>query len=862
MSQEAKKTLIARNQGSGVAGGISPVMRTTDWYGDSEHVETVLHDEYHMCYIPTSDALCRQVYIAANPDPLDKFGAKLTGHYRALSNLGSSGSPDIYKNVEVRMYLDRSKMAIVVNSFSPDGKIAYCNSPVIGAYAEGSFMVPDDDTSAEAEELRQEYRESMHFEAQRDEQGKAVLDSDGKEVLIPVLYYRCWFAVVAVRSNPYPPMVGAATLYRDVAAAAQLDENAFAQKYRASVVIKHTFIKDLFGNYPEKAYLRVLKKAVDGQREFWLDYLPLNPIKSLSENPEEAQFGKVTFHLDDLEPGTEYDVFVVEPVAVASDSSSIKDRKSKLLHMLGDSALYTMLRTYNRGNLEGNGSQARAMFDALTERQLADSTTPGPSADEIKATQVAFWSANVLEQSFRVTRFKTPTAPNDTKKQISYFAGSCFGGTLDGMKGMPNIPHDFMVLLGDKFYNDNVRGAFEDFMANYEAFLKNESAARAFASSCLYTLSDDHENADNWFRNIFISRFNSDKVILTADEKAIYDKMMAIPAIRAMIVSRLTNQFPMPLSPLARIEAAAKANDMFWPNAPSRIDALDKASNGSFRVRYGAMNVILLNSNPEVDANGSVKYSAVEGTWTPGATPAQDTFTKPPGETRYNFIPETSVAFLKRILSETGKDAATCHSVFFSSDVACMFKNYYAVLKKQNMAGAIAAIRATDPNAEIPTATINSMYDKKFAAAEYDNADNYAAQVLGLVNWIKEKGITNVFFHTGDPHSSLIKYMDKENVIVSVCTSSVSTYRASGYNLMLATNLDAEDTILALSGNSYAHLTFDPVAKTMNVALRYAEEVRGEAVIPLSKKKPSLKQEVSAATPSSGSGWLGRFAPF
>ena len=864
-----ERNLIVIGQDHGVAGGIENGMYTTDWYGDSEFWENELvKEEIHHCYIPTKDELCRQVYIATDPDPNDVFSMALRGKNQAENPLPSTGLRDIYKYVEVRLKLDQSELPIVVESFSADGKIAYCKSPVIGLYAEGAFSVPSNDVSLEAEEARTEANQNVYWIPRKNEKGELVIGANGEQEMISVLYYKCRFSKVAIRPNPFPPRVGAVTLYKE-----PLPSQARDDRYRASAVVKHNFIKSSLGNYPEKAYLRLLKKVEDGEREFFLDYIPKQPLKNLSDNPEEAAMGIVTFGLDDLEPDTEYTVFVVEPAAIASDSSSIKDRKSKLLQLLGDSTKFSLIRKYNRGNLEGSGANYEQIFGNSIERDLNSSTAPGPSADEIKATLIAFWNANLLPQSFRLTKFRTPASPSNRTKVVTYGAGSCFAGTQNGLSHIDRVQHDFFVLLGDKSYNDNVRGDFKDFMANYEAYLKNLYFQLLLCSSSIYTLSDDHENADNWFRNILISRFNTSQFLLTPLERAIYDKMMAIPSIKALIVTRLTNQFPLSLSPLPRIQAANKANEMFWPNTPHRVDTTDRAPNGSFRVRNGCFNLIFLNSNPVVNANNSVPYDAVVGTWTPGATPAEDTFTKPPGETRNNYIPEVSVAFLKQILLESGKDAATCHAVFFSSDIAPMFKKYYEVLKKQNMQGAIAALRAADPNAEIPVDLINSMYDKKFSASEYDSADNYPGQLGGLQKWMEEKDIRNVFFHTGDPHSSLCKYMNKKQVIVSVCTSAVSTYRASGYNLMLATNMDADDTILALSNNAYAQMQFDPVARTMSIALLYGDKVRGRAVIPLAPaKKPKSEQEdeaihVEQAAPSApptakAPTWLGRLVPF
>lgn len=764
-----------------IAGGTGARLRATDWYNTSETNYTVLYQETYMCQISTRNGLRNIATISASPDPDAVFSKWFTEPLVGPSVLGNgaAASNKLYFSDEVWVTIDQSKLPLTVGSFSADRKTAVVTSSLIGSFAEASFQAPD--------------------------------PADPTKT-IPVLIYPLTFYRVALYPNPYGVIVGAIATYSEPRQC----------RDRVSAVAVTVFPKDYLGRLPNTVYLRMQVKVVKDGKETFVDYVPANPIRGSPEAPATNEFGLVRFEIDDLDLNSTYTIAIIDITDNPYDSSTIRERKQNLKTLIADPKYFAFIRSLNPG-------ESHVHHD-----ELADSSMPADLDLNNPNQSIYFYNANILDQTPKLTTFQTPPSPRDTCTPITFIAGSCFAGTLDAFEGAYKVPHMFSVLDGDIYYNDNSDGSIKDFIANYMGWLKNVNGQRTITSSGVYTLRDDHEVADNWYRLIAISRFNVARYLLdngvpTGPENTLYNKILSIPQTAARIPFRRTNQFQSSLASSERIKNAFDAYNMFWPAVPYKIDPKDMSSNGCFRVRWGNMNMILLNSNADLNADLSVTYHAVEGT----LSADQQSFTRPPVES-YNYIPPESVKFLKKILKE--KDAGF-NAVFFSSDVGLLFNNRYEFLREQFKKTAIAAIRSTDPSAPIPYPVIESLYEKLFNAFNYDNPDGYHEQIDQLIKWIKKNNVYNVAFFTGDPHSSLVRYLDEENVILSACLSSVSTYRASGANLLTASNLDSNETLVSLSNNSYGALEYDPNTATLDIKLRYADEVRATATIKLKKRR-------------------------
>lgn len=824
----SSRKLVTWQQTGSAAGGADRYLRATDWYNTSEtRINRIFEPETHMCYISTRDDLRDRIFIAPSPDPDAVFSKKLTEPLVGPSLLGTGAaqSAALYTcEPMVFLFLDKTKMPLVIESFAADRKSATCASSIIGNYVDAGFKAPVPAAEGGGGTIAKHAKcddsddndEPRFVMPAIDRHGNAIVGADGVQETMTVVYYPCTFIRVALSPNCYGSTIGALSVYTS------------GRRDRASGVLTAFFPKNYLGQYPKQTYLRMQIRVMEGDREKWLDYIPLDPIKGSDTESATDEYGIVRYLIDDLALGTKYVAWVVDITANPNDSSTIRDRKRNLKTLTFDTVYFQSLRAYNPGNISANCESSAA----TPQLNLADTSLPVSAelAASRASQSIYYWQATTLDQPIHKTTFDTPFAASDKRQPISFIAGSCFAGTLDALEGAHKLGVNFNVLLGDKSYNDNSRGTVSDFIANYMGWLRNDNGQRTLVSSALYTVTDDHENADNWFRNIAISRFNTARYFLDngayfGPENDLYKLIAGIPSTAAKIPFRLTNQYAATLSTSERVKNAFEANSRFWPTAPFKANATDISPNGSFAVQWGNMLAIVLNSNTDVNGDGSVPYNAVEGTLSADGT----SFVRPPVES-YNYLPPESLNFLKRVLREK---KAGCYSVFFSSDVSCMFRNYYTFLRADFVQTATAAIRSTDPDAPIPYELISSLYEKLFNAFNYDSPDGYHKEIGDLVAWIKQRNIHNVFFYTGDPHSTLVRYLDKDNVIVSACLSAVSTYRASGANLTLASNLESDSTIISLSNNAYGHMEYDPVKGTVDIKLRYGEEIRARASIPL-----------------------------
>ena len=544
-----------------------------------------------------------------------------------------------------------------------------------------------------------------------------------------------------------------------------------ACKKTCSVIIKALFNKNYLGNYPTDTYLRMMKRDRKG---IWTDYLPVGSIKLGLVDSE----GFIEYQVSGLEPGTAYTAWVVDISASPSDSSTVAENKRKVK---------TFIATKTVAELQDN---------------------------------LYFWNANALNMEQTACHFYTPF-PVDSRKPIRFMAESCFAGTLDGFKDSFITGQDeyhLHVLNGDKYYQDNADYTIPtDYIRHYKALARNHNMLFALKQTGSYSMRDDHEVADNWYRNIVLRAGNVAAFQTTPAETALYNAIMANASLATQVVFRRTNQFPLVTPPNSAIQYAFDAESQFFPARPAGVGV-----NDSYSIPWGCAEFFFINSNAFLNTDGSVTYfaSGVQ-VMAPGTNPGD--FVPIPGA-KPQFIPGPSYNFLKNGLKNS---KARVKIVIFSTDLKLVFKDKYKEIRDEFFRIAkIADPTATD-------ALIGSTYDKIFTAFNYDNPDGYAEQIEELLKYMDEIAVNNVFFITGDPHVSNVSYMNKKRNHVSCCFSSVGTNRASGYPLLFQGNLDKENAILSLNNNSYGDITIDPSMMTVSIKLRFADEVRGTAEIPI-----------------------------
>lgn len=793
---KSRSKFTSTHETGSASGPWTGFLRTTDWYNDSENNFNKIWDKTYMCQISTQNGLRHIVRICDSPDPSATFSKKFTEPLVGTSEIGSgtARSNKLYWRDEVWMYLDKSELPYVIDSFSADGKQAYANCGVVGNYADSSYQAPEPDQHGNKMLCATgDYIDDQFVAPCYDQEGKLLTQGETAEAaLVPVVIYPCRFVRVALNSNCYGCTSGAVDVY--------LNEEG---KKRVSVTITATFAKNYLNQYPITTCLRLQKRTKRKNQELYVDYVPAHPIQGDAEHPAADEFGKVRYYVDDLDLDAHYSPWVLDITPYDYDGSAIKEKKVNLKTLIADPVYFAKLRT---------------ITNAMANGKLPNNTPQ----DDIDACMY-YWNAAALAQPSKLSKFSTPP-DTDSKEDIPFMAGSCFAGTLNGYKNAYEIEHKFNVLVGDVSYNDNCRDNKSDFMHNYLGWLKNKNGQATLNSKSLYTLRDDHEVVDNWYSNIFISAFNTPKYRLdngawTGPENDLYNAIATNPQTAAKIVFRKTNQYSSFLTPSNRIKNAIEANNQTWPTLPAH----GVTENGCFAVPWGKLLAIFLNVNPTQNADGSTNYHFVEGV----ASPDNTTFTRDTSKDEgYNYIPPKSLEFLKEQLENSKAEG---YAVFFSKDIGCVFNNRYEFLSHEFTKIA----KQAQPN--VAQEVIDSLRDRLFYAFNFNSSDGFHPQINNLIDWMKAHKCKNVFFITGDPHATLFKYLDEDNVYVSCCSSSLSTYHASGGNMLLATNIDSDKTILALASNSYADFLFSPSERKMFVVLRYGDQVRAAAEIPLAR---------------------------
>jgi hypothetical protein len=552
---------------------------------------------------------------------------------------------------------------------------------------------------------------------------------------------------------------------------------------RASIIIKACFIPfnpQLPGSIPLPidTYLRMQVQRSDGK---WADYIPEGAIKT---GAVDAQ-GFVEYIVTGLEPGTKYTAYVGDITVRATDSSGTRRNKTVL------KTLYTT-------------NAIESLYD-----------------------NIYWWNVNRIDQPTRLATFWTPF-PKGSQRILRFMTGSCYAGTIEAYKNATtDVDFHFQFMNGDTYYQDNSRNPNPlaippvpdtDFIEHYKGNLYVKTMREVLQATGLYAIPDDHEVSDNAGTNSVLFPGNQSQYILTAGaEQTLYNLMFNTPNTvtspnAPFNVFPLSNQFSQAPLPNTRFIAAFKAFDQMWPGRP-----IDSDVNKNFTVNWGETDIIGTWSQTYVLQDLSIRYWARPSIVQPNGTII---FLNEPNQ----YIPNPALFFIQNALRNS---TALVKVVFFSKDLHLVWKRQYDEIKVRFFQIA----RAVDPNAS--DALIKTIYDKTFRSFNFDSPDGYADQVDGLFKWIADNDIRNVFFFTGDPHVSYLRYENRDVNLVNCCTSAVSTNRASGYPLLLQSNIDIEDNLFSISLNSYAAVEVNPKNNTVTVIGNYADEKRGKAVIPL-----------------------------
>ena len=424
-----------------------------------------------------------------------------------------------------------------------------------------------------------------------------------------------------------------------------------------------------------------------------------------------------------------------------------------------------------------------------------------------------------LPQPMTIPRFKTP--PSDSSKRpIRILTGSCVDGSMEALDTLDQINFDFAVWNGDNYYQDNGT-TYQDFIRRYDSLFRNEYYWRSIMSQTNYFNADDHEVEDNWDTKI---QFTSDNVAnfqLTPIENTLYNGITANPANVPYIIwtrNGATGQQPIQLSSNSRIRQAFDAFDRALPTMPYNKDHITR----SYKESWGQVEAIFVNSKPYLYENNDVEYFKRHVLVHPDGT--KEVL---PGPNQY--IPGPSLEFLKKSLIEAGSRIKV---VFLSVHLATVYSKFKPEIREKF----IQMARLTDP--VVPLETINSLFDKLFLVREADRADAYAEQVAEFLEWIKKKGITNVFFMTGNPHNTTIEYLNKENCIVEICSSSFGNYRSNAYDSQFFGDPSDPKWILNVSQNTYADILVDGQGEGLvKVRVGFADKDEAVVDIKLAKNK-------------------------
>lgn len=553
-------------------------------------------------------------------------------------------------------------------------------------------------------------------------------------------------------------------------------------KERASMIIKACFLPlnpTLTVNpaLPVDTYLRMQKQTKDGK---WVDYIPPNAIKT---GEVDAQ-GFVEYVLTDLDPETKYTAYVADITVRSTDSATTRRNKTVLKQLYLNNPIASL---YNN---------------------------------------IYWWNVNRIDQPTRLATFWTPFEKG-SKRTLKFITGSCYAGTLDALQNATtDVEYHFQFKNGDTYYQDNARTPDPnavppvpdtDFIEHYKGLLYVKSEREILQATGLYAIPDDHEISDNASTNSVFFPGNQSEFLLQGAEAVLYNAMFNTPNTvtspnAQYNVFPASNQFTYNPLPNTRFIAAYKAFDQFWPARP-----IDADSNKNFAVNWGETDIIGTWSQAAILDDLSVRYWARPSIVKPDGTIV---FLNEPNQ----YIPNPALYFIKEALANS---KATVKIVFFSKDLHLVWKKHYDQIKQRFFQIA----RSTDPTAS--NTLIETIYNKAFRSYNADSPDGYADQINGLFNWIKEKKIENVIFFTGDPHVSYLRYVDRKLNMINCCTSAVSSYRASGYPLMLQSNIDQDDTIMNISLNTYAGVEVDVENMQLTIIGNYADEIRGKAVLPL-----------------------------
>jgi hypothetical protein len=442
--------------------------------------------------------------------------------------------------------------------------------------------------------------------------------------------------------------------------------------------------------------------------------------------------------------------------------------------------------------------------------------------------------AATIPQPIRPCHIRTPPKPT-SNEVIRVAALSCMDGYATPLKSLEgNGDHVFKVFNGDNYYQDSSEDLF-DYEQHYDGLWRNDPWFYAAIDGCNYFLADDHEVRDNWDSLIGLHQGNAPQFQLTPQEAELYNWLMTKNGgsfTPYMPFTRIAND-GLRTSVLAneQIQAAYHAFDKLLPTMPHNKDHVKR----NWSERWGRVLALFVNSKPYLNNDGSIDYWKRRARVTGATTQNQtiDWHVAGPNERMNQFIPSPGLEFIKDALmtDRNGPHSATAKLIFFSSNVT---PNYSA----QHAAFLAKVVQESLPfgtgNVQVNAGLATSMFNKLWFQRRVDKADATPnPDVLELVAWMKANYIKNVFFVTGDPHNSTVQYLDKDNVIVEACLSTVGNYRSNSITATFAGKPSNTNALVNVVENSWGDVAIDPMKRTACIRIMNEKGPLATVDIPL-----------------------------
>jgi hypothetical protein len=568
-----------------------------------------------------------------------------------------------------------------------------------------------------------------------------------------------------------------------------------------TVAVKTKFPTSATVPYPTAVYLKMMKQTEQGR---WVDYVPAvqgstSPLKTgvaeRRKNPLTKQImegdvafssvttdGNVEYIVEDLPAGTKFACFI-------SDVSSAAD----LISLVRD----------------------------------------GDTTSDYYLMQV-----QKIPQPMLMCTFQTPPA-EDSDENIRIMAYSCIDGNMSAFKSFNEQvgEYHFKVGTGDNSYQDSCEDE-RDYELHYDGLHRNEHYHRMLVNGGNVMLADDHEVTNDWDSAIVLHQGNAAQFQLTGPEAALYNAIMGSSLYRAYVpFTRLANDgLKTSVVDNAKIYDAYAAFDKSLPTMPPHKDHVSR----NWSDRWGSVLALFVNSKPYLHHDGTIEYWKRRAcvSQSPGG-PQQITWVDASsGEKLNQFIPAPGLQFIKdELLADKqlpGHREASAKFIFFSGNVAPVYTPQQRAAFLEKFIQISASAVEDFPSSIAPLAT--SLFDKLWVQRRYDKTDLASSpDIVELVQWMKVNKIKNVFFVTGDPHNSTVQYLDRENVIVEACFSTLGNYRSSSITATFMGKPDNDRALFNVVENSWGDIDIDSRNRVATIRVLGEHGLLAAAKVPLAR---------------------------